>query len=86
MKIEITGKGTINQTVIVKDIEGDMGEKSHIQLIMQPDGDVILCFYNPEKNFIDSIEFCSSNGGGKNPVIAKKLRELINELTFKAGK
>lgn len=77
MEIIIDNKGTIHQQVKVKDIEGDMGEDTRLQLIQQVDGDVVLTLYNANKGSIDSIEFCSSNGGGRYPWIAKKLREMI---------
>lgn len=80
MEVIINNKGTAHQTVIIKDIEGDMGEDERLQMTQQPDGDVVLTLYNPDKGVIGSIEFCTSNGGGRYPVIAKKLRELIAEL------
>ena len=77
MEIIIDNKGTANQQVQVRDIEGDMGEDTRLQLIQQADGDVVLCLYDPTKGSIDSIEFCTSSGGGRHPWIAKKLREMI---------
>jgi len=77
MEIIIDHKGTAHQQVKVGNIEGDMGEDTRLQLLQQSDGDVVLCLYNPTKGTIDSIEFCSSSGGGKYPWIAKKLREII---------
>ena len=77
MEIIINNKGTAHQQVIVRDIEGDMGEEARLQLIQQPDGDVVLSLYNTKTGILDSIEFCSSSGGGRYPWIAKKLRELI---------
>jgi hypothetical protein len=83
MEVEIRDKGTNNETVIIKDIQGDMGETARIQLLLQPDGDVILSFYDTTKKLLDSIEFCTSSGGGRDPRIASKLRELIKELADK---
>lgn len=80
MEIVKINEGTANQMIKVRDIEGDMGEDTRLQLIQQPDGDVLITLYNTEKTVIESIEFCSSSGGGRNPIIAKKLRELIAEL------
>lgn len=80
MKIIKYNEGTVNQQIIIKDIEGDMGEDTRLQLIQQPDGDVVVCLFNTTKGTLDSIEFCSSDGGGMFPIIAKKLRELIAEL------
>jgi len=79
MRIE-NRNGEANISFIVDDIEGDMGETARLRLLVQADGDVIFTFYNTAKNFIDSMEFCSSNGGGRYPIIAKKLRELVAEL------
>jgi hypothetical protein len=79
MKVIVNDEGTNHQTVIIKDIEGDMGESIKMQLLQQPDGDVIVSFYDTQKCILESIEFCTSTGGGRCPFIAKKLRELIKE-------
>jgi len=79
MKIE-NMNGEANISFVVDDIKGDMGETARLRLLVQADGDVVLTFYDVEKRFIDSLEFCSSNGGGRYPIIAKKLRELVAEL------
>ena len=79
MKIE-NRNGEANVSFVVDDIEGDMGETARLRLLVQADGDVVLTFYDSEKGIINSLEFCSSNGGGKYPIIAKKLRELVAEL------
>ena len=80
MKIVKAQEGTNAEFIKVQEIEGDMGEDERMQLLQQPDGDVILSFYNVEKRQLGSIEFCTSNSGGRYPIIAKKLRELIAEL------
>lgn len=84
MDIIIDSEGTGHQIVIVKDIEGDMGEDTRLQLIQQPDGDVIVTLFNQKAGTRDSIEFCTSSGGGKRPIIAQRLRDLIRDLM--AGK
>ena len=78
MEVEIIDKGTTNQTIIVRDIEGDMGEEEKLCLLQQPDGDVIVTMRTPKQ--IYSVEFCTMSGGGRRPFIAKRLRELIAEL------
>ena len=80
MKIVKAQEGTEQEFIKVQEIQGDMGESERMQLLQQPDGDVIVTLYDVEKGQIGSIEFCTSNGGGRYPVIAKKLRELIAEL------
>ena len=82
MKIVKAQEGTSAEFIKVQDIEGDVGEDDRMQLLQQPDGDVIISLYNPARGQIASIEFCTSNGGGRHPVIAKKLRELIAELVY----
>jgi len=79
MKVE-NRNGEANVSFVVGDIEGDMGETARMRLLVQADGDVVLTFYDVEKGFIGSLEFCSSSGGGRYPIIAKKLRELVAEL------
>lgn len=79
MRIEKTDEGTANQIIRVKDIQGDMGEDTRLHLIQQPDGDVIVVMTNTEKHTMDSIEFCSSSGGGHYPWLTSKLREIIAE-------
>ena len=80
--------GEANISFIVSDIHGDMGEDDTLTLIQQADGDVCLCFTLHRGSYKDlrSIEFCTSNGGGRYPVIANKLRELISELVKEQGK
>ena len=80
MKIIKLDEGTAHEAIKVTDIEGDMGEAERLQLLQQPDGDVIITLYNPSGGTIGSLEFCSSSGGGRRPEIAKKLRELIRYL------
>lgn len=70
-------------TIIVDDISPDMGEDLRMKLIQQEDGDVIISLYSTDhKHAIHNmtVEFCTLQGGGKNPVIAKKLRELVTAL------
>lgn len=81
MEIIKDHEGTEHQQIIIKDIEGDMGESTRMELIQQPDGDVIVMLYpisGSERAY--SIEFCTSGGGGRLPVIAVRLRELIRSL------
>ena len=85
MKIIINNKGTASQQIIVRDIEGDMGEETRLQLIQQADGDVVLTLFNTAKGVLDSIEFCSSSGGGRYPWVAKKLREMIANFQIEQG-
>ncbi len=71
-----------NGTIIISDIKGDMGKAETLKLIQQEDGDVIISIYSPSNGKIACLEFCTSNGGGRYPIIAKKLRELISELVM----
>ncbi|KKL45707.1 hypothetical protein LCGC14_2352960 [marine sediment metagenome] len=80
MKVVKAQEGTPQEFIKVQEIQGDMGETERMQLLQQPDGDVIVTLYNAEKGRIGSIEFCTKTGGGRYPIIAKKLRELIAEL------
>ena len=80
MKVVKAQEGTVAEVIKVQEIQGDMGESERMQLLQQHDGDVIVTLYDVEKGQIGSIEFCTSNGGGRYPVIAKKLRELVAEL------
>ena len=79
MRIEKEHEGTIHQTVCVCDIQGDMGEDTRLHLLQQPDGDVIVVMSNSKEMTRDSIEFCSSGGGGRYPWLTAKLREIIAE-------
>lgn len=83
MKIE-NEPNDLNIPFKITNIEGDMGEPITMFLIQQGDGDVIIGFSDPSGNIIKhcliSMEFCTNNGGGRYPIIAKKLRELIAEL------
>jgi len=63
-------------------LKGDMGENARLKMTQQEDGDVVLSIYTvPDKNGIqNSIEFCTFSGGGRYPIVAQKLREIINSL------
>ena len=77
--MEIENKnGEANVSFIIRDIEGDMGEQERLFLIVQADGDVVIGMNTPSQLY--SMEFCSSSGGGRRPIIAKKLRELVAAL------
>ncbi len=81
MKVVKAQEGTNAEFIKVQEIQGDMRESaSRMQLLQRPDGDVILSVYNAERRQSGSIRFCTRQGGGQYPVIAKKLRELIAEL------
>lgn len=81
MKVVKAQEGTDAEFIKVQEIQGDMRESaSRMQLLQRPDGDVILSVYNVERQQTGSIRFCTRQGGGQYPVIAKKLRELIAEL------
>jgi hypothetical protein len=71
---------------VIEGIEGDMGESTHMKLILQSDGDVILELADQENHQSLSVEFCiPGSGGGRNPVVHRKLLELITALVKEAG-
>jgi len=79
MEIE-NRNGEGNISFIISGIEGDMGGRAELTLIQQADGDVILRLSDDEAERSMSIEFCSSSGGGRRPIIAQRLRDLIRDL------
>ncbi len=80
MKVTKVSEGTVAEVIHVSEIEGDMGEDVVMSLMQQPDGDMILGLYHPHTNERLSVEFCTFNGGGRRPWVAKKLRELLELL------
>lgn len=60
--------------LIIKGIEGDMGEETTLKLLVQPDGDVTVDISDGKRSLM--IEFCSLGGGGRDPRIAQQLRKL----------
>lgn len=79
MEIEERG-GEGNVLYRITDIKGDMGESARMGLIQQADGDVIVSLADSKRRVVLSIEFCTAAGGGKYPVIAEKLRELVTAI------
>ncbi len=77
MDVEKDNAGTTNETIKIRNIPEDMGHVK-MNLMQQSDGDVILTLSDGETTL--SAEYCTLSGGGRNPIIAKKLRELIKEL------
>ncbi len=64
-------------------IEGDMGESTRLNLLLQPDGDIIVSIYEIKDGLkmpALSIEFCATSGGGRNPIIARMLGQLVSKL------
>jgi len=63
------------------DIEGDMSQSTRLNLLLQPDGDVIMSIDEIDKTGLKipgpSIEFCTTS---KNPAITKGLRAIILKL------
>ncbi|MDO8424778.1 MAG: hypothetical protein Q7S70_02445 [bacterium] len=66
--------------LIITDIQGDMGESTRLNFLLQPDGDVIISIYEI-KNGLKmpklSIEFCTTS---RTPDITKAVRKLILKL------
>tara|TARA_Y100000310_G_scaffold344476_1_gene457445 strand:- start:7295 stop:7549 length:255 start_codon:yes stop_codon:yes gene_type:complete len=77
--------GEANLAFVIQGIEGDMGEETRLDLLQQADGDVVLVVRDSETECRHAIEFCSSAGGGRHPVIATKLRELVAALVEQEG-
>jgi hypothetical protein len=73
-------KGEGNLWMIIDGIQGDMGEKVRMKLMQQADGDIILTLYHTETGQRLTLEFCSSMGGGRQPLVVRKLGELIEAL------
>ena len=74
-------KGEGNCSFIITGIEGDMGEKTRLKLLLQADGDVILAIEDTERGRRLSIEFCSiGSGGGTNPIVVNGLRDIVRKL------
>lgn len=61
--------------VQVSDIQGDMGEPTRLQLIVQGDGDVVVSIQEKGGSSL-GIEFCSLGGGGRDPEVTLRLRQL----------
>lgn len=65
---------------IVERLE-DMSSRGRLRMIIQEDGDVILCIIpdsdSPSSMFGDTVEFCMiGSGGGGSPHTIRALREL----------
>lgn len=67
----------------IADIQGDMGESTRLNLLEQPDGDIIVSIYEIKDGLkmpALSIEFCTTSGGGRNPIITRGLQQIILKL------
>lgn len=64
----------------VDDIQGDMGETTRLTLIVQTDGDVIIMLTDRDEPAHVGIEFCANLGGGRDPEITRRLRELAHYI------
>jgi hypothetical protein len=69
-----------NNQIVIHDVVPDMGENTWMNLIQQEDGDVIITLHTPDYKYSLTAEFCTFQGGGQHPIIAQKLRELVQEL------
>lgn len=77
MIIERHNEGTIHETIVLSEVDGDMGEDTVLGLTQQSDGDVILSLTNKVTGQRMAVEFCTFDGGGRQPWIARMLRELL---------
>ena len=74
-------KGEANCLYSITNIEGDMGKKTRLSLLLQADGDVVLIIEDIERGRRLSIEFCSVGlGGGRSPIIVNGLRDIVQKL------
>ena len=71
--------GEANIAYSINGIQGDMGEETIMDLIWQADGDIIVVLSHPRRGSL-SIEFCTSFGGGRNPDLTSKLRDVVKLL------
>ena len=78
MKGETHESGNIDY--IIREIPDDMGDPEEMTIIEQSDGDVVVVMTHPQRGVMLSMEFCTRLGGGRYPIIAQKLRELVAEL------
>jgi len=69
-------------------IEDDMGKSTRLDLLLQAGGDVVVTMRDNKKGGRMSVEICSDGGGGRNPAIARVLKQLIFKLVEdkKSGK
>ena len=78
------GEGNVAYRIIY--VEGDMGQTTQLNLILQADGDVVLALNDKETGQRLSIEFCTiGGGGGRNPIIIKGLQRIIADLIKEKG-
>jgi hypothetical protein len=69
------------------EVIGDMGEGLKLQLLVEDDGDVIVSVLPVDHKFTrQAVQFCTATGGGKDPRIAGKLRELVHLLKGPSSK
>ncbi len=65
----------------ITDIEGDMGQPTRLNLLLQPDGDVVMSIYEIDEKGLKiprpSIEFCTMS---RNPIITRGLQQIIQKL------
>jgi len=79
--MEIQNERDSGGNLRITDIEGDMGQKTRLNLLLQPDGDVVMSIYEIDENGLKiprpSIEVCTMS---RNPIIAKGLQQIILKL------
>lgn len=73
-------KGEANTVYQITGIEGDMGQTTRLNFILQADGDVVLSLGDTETGRKLSIEFCTISSGGKNPTVLRGLQNIISNL------
>ena len=79
--MEIIDERQDGGNIRITDIEGDMGQNTRLNLLLQPDSDVVVSIYEIDEGGLKiprpSIEFCTMS---RNPIITKGLREIILKL------
>ncbi len=79
--MEITDDRQNGGNIRITNIEGDMGQNTRLNLLLQPDGDVVISIYEIDEGGLKiprpSIEFCTMS---RNPIITRGLQQIIMKL------
>lgn len=64
----------------IRGLEGDHGEGVFVNLVRTEGGDVGITLQDRSTGQFLSVTFAGFHGGSRNPVVARKLGELMEEL------
>lgn len=64
----------------VTGLEDDMGKNTSLEILVQPDGDIVFAIVDKSTGRRLSVEVCTSSGGGRNITFNRSAKAFVEAL------